>query len=63
MAVARADRRAGRCEPAREAARREAAAQALASAITVNRRQAAFASRVEAGDTGKATPSYVDCAM
>lgn len=39
------------------------AASALAAAITTNRRQAAFAERVETGDAGKATPSYVDCAM
>lgn len=44
-------------------ARQIAAAQALTQAITTNRRQAAFAARVEVGSAGKATPSYVDCAM
>jgi hypothetical protein len=44
-------------------ARQLAAAQALATAMTANRRQALFAAKVESGDTGKATPSYVDCAM
>ncbi|HYN93834.1 MAG TPA: hypothetical protein VES42_08290 [Pilimelia sp.] len=40
------------------------AAQALATAMTANRRQAAFAARIEAGgDAGRATPSYIDCAM
>ena len=43
--------------------RQLAAAERLAQAITGNRRQAAFAARVEAGDAGKATPSYIDCAM
>jgi hypothetical protein len=39
------------------------AAQALSLAITANRRQTAFASRVEVGTPGKAVPSYLDCAM
>src|SRR4051812_49061645 len=44
-------------------ARQLAAAQALSSAIVMNRRQAAVTARVEVGTSGKATPSYVDCAM
>jgi hypothetical protein len=44
-------------------ARQIEAAQALSMAITTNRRQTAFAARVEVGTQGKATPSYVDCAM
>ena len=44
-------------------ARQLAAAHSLATAMTATRRQAAFAARVEGGDAGKATPSYVDCAM
>ncbi|HET9517197.1 MAG TPA: hypothetical protein VFO77_05690 [Actinoplanes sp.] len=44
-------------------ARQLAAAQAATTAITSNRRQTAFAARVEVGTPGKATPSYVDCAM
>jgi hypothetical protein len=43
--------------------RQLAAARELATAMTMNRRQAAFAAKVESGDDGKATPSYVDCAM
>lgn len=43
--------------------RQIAAAQQLSGAITTNRRQAAFAARVEVGTPGKAAPSYVDCAM
>lgn len=39
------------------------AARALAAAMTANRRQAAFAARVESGYAGKNPPSYVDCAM
>jgi hypothetical protein len=39
------------------------AAHALSLAITANRRQTAFASRVEVGTPGKAIPSYVDYAM
>lgn len=39
------------------------AAQALAMAVTANRRQMAYASRVEVGTPGKAVPSYVDYAM
>jgi hypothetical protein len=38
-------------------------AQALSLAITANRKQTAFASRVEVGTPGKAIPSYVDYAM
>jgi hypothetical protein len=44
-------------------ARQLAAAQAASAAITANRRQTAFAARVEVGTQGKAVPSYVDCAM
>jgi hypothetical protein len=44
-------------------ARQLAAARELSGAITTNRRQAAFAARVEVGTPGRATPSYVDCAM
>ncbi len=44
-------------------ARQLAAAQALSSAIVMNRRQAAVTARVEVGTSGKAVPSYVDCAM
>jgi hypothetical protein len=44
-------------------ARQLEAAQALAMAVTANRRQTAFAARVEVGTHGKAIPSYVDCAM
>jgi hypothetical protein len=44
-------------------ARQLAAARALTTAMTATRRQAAFAARVDAGGAGKATPSYVDCAM
>ena len=36
------------------------AAKAAAMAITVNRRQTAFAAKVEVGTAGKAIPSYVD---
>jgi hypothetical protein len=39
------------------------AARQLTTAMAVNRRQAAFTARVEAGDAGRATPSYLDCAM
>jgi hypothetical protein len=39
------------------------AAQAAALAITANRRQTAFAARVEVGTPGKGVPSYIDCAM
>ena len=44
-------------------ARQLAAARELSTALTANRRQAAFAAKVEAGHQGKATPSYLDCAM
>jgi hypothetical protein len=43
--------------------RQLAAAQRLTVEIAVNRRQAAFAARVETGGAGRQTPSYVDCAM
>lgn len=39
------------------------AARAAALAITANRRQTAFASRVEVGTAGKSMPSYLDCAL
>ncbi|MFI5493145.1 hypothetical protein [Actinoplanes sp. NPDC051859] len=39
------------------------AAKAAALAMTANRRQTAFASRVEAGAAGKQIPTYIDCAM
>jgi len=39
------------------------AARAAALAITANRRQTAFATRVEVGTAGKAGPSYLDCAL
>lgn len=44
-------------------ARQLAAAQALSLAMTTNRRQTAFAARIEVGTPGKAIPSYVDYAM
>jgi hypothetical protein len=44
-------------------ARQLTAARSLALAMAGNRRQAAFATRVEAGDPGKSPPTYVDCAM
>ncbi|RZU50451.1 hypothetical protein EV385_2223 [Krasilnikovia cinnamomea] len=44
-------------------ARQMEAAKAAALAITANRRQTAFAAKVEVGTPGKAIPSYVDCAM
>jgi hypothetical protein len=44
-------------------ARQIAAAAALAQAMTANRRQAAFAARVESGAQGRSGPVYVDCAM
>jgi hypothetical protein len=44
-------------------ARQIAAALAASTAMTANRKQNAFASRVEVGTGGKALPSYVDCAM
>jgi hypothetical protein len=44
-------------------ARQIAAAMAASTAMTANRRQNAFASRVEVGSGGRAIPSYVDCAM
>ena len=39
------------------------AAKAAAMAITVNRRQTAFAAKVEVGTAGKAVPTYVDYNM
>jgi hypothetical protein len=44
-------------------ARQVDAAQQLATAMAVNRRQAQFAAKVEVGGYGKAPPSYVDRAM
>lgn len=43
--------------------RQLAAAQAIARALTTNRRQAVMAARIEVGDQGAARPAYVDCAM
>lgn len=43
--------------------RQASAAQRLIMAIASNRRQAAFAAKVEVGDFGKAPPTYVDRAM
>ena len=43
--------------------RQVAATQQLAVAIAANRRQAAFAAKVESGGYGKAPPTYVDRAM
>jgi hypothetical protein len=43
--------------------RQLAAAKAAALAITVNRRQTAFAAKVEVGTAGKAVPTYVDYNM
>jgi hypothetical protein len=43
--------------------RQLAAARALALAMTANRRQVAFAAKVEAGDAGGITPSYLDFAV
>ena len=39
------------------------AAKAAALAITANRRQTAFAAKVEVGTAGKAVPTYVDYNM
>jgi hypothetical protein len=44
-------------------ARQLAAASQAAAAITANRRQTAFAARVEVGSGGKSLPSYLDCAI
>jgi hypothetical protein len=44
-------------------ARQIAAAQAIATAIATNRRQAAMATRIESGGQGAPRPAYVDCAM
>ncbi|GGJ82567.1 hypothetical protein GCM10010123_10280 [Pilimelia anulata] len=43
--------------------RQLAAAQALTGTMTANRRQAAFAARVENGNPGKTPPTYVDQAL
>ena len=43
--------------------RQLAAAKAAALAITANRRQTAFAAKIEVGTAGKAIPSYVDWSM
>jgi hypothetical protein len=43
--------------------RQLAATRQLAVAIAANRRQAAFAAKVEVGGYGKAPPTYVDRAM
>jgi hypothetical protein len=42
-------------------ARQLAAAQAVSVAITGNRRQTAFAAKIEVGTAGKAIPNYLDC--
>jgi hypothetical protein len=42
-------------------ARQIAAAQAVSMAIIGNRRQTAFAAKIEVGTAGKAIPSYLDC--
>jgi hypothetical protein len=44
-------------------ARQLAAAQALAQAIAVNRKQAAVAGKIELFDSGAARPAYLDQAM
>jgi hypothetical protein len=44
-------------------ARQLAAARASALAMTTNRRQQAFADRVEVGKAGKSVPSYLDRAV
>lgn len=41
-------------------ARQLAAARAAATAITANRRQTAFAAKIEVGTAGKAIPTYLD---
>ncbi|MEU4221362.1 hypothetical protein [Actinoplanes sp. NPDC026623] len=41
--------------------RQLAAARAVTMAIIANRRQTAFAAKVEVGTAGKAIPTYVDC--
>jgi hypothetical protein len=43
--------------------RQVTAVRSIALAMAGNRRQAAFVTRVEAGDPGKSPPTYVDCAM
>jgi hypothetical protein len=42
-------------------ARQIAAASAIGAAIIGNRRQTAYAAKIEVGTAGKAIPSYVDC--
>ena len=42
-------------------ARQIAAARAVSTAITGNRRQTAYAAKVEVGTAGKAVPAFVDC--
>ena len=42
-------------------ARQIAAAQAVSAAIIGNRRQTAYAAKVEVGTAGKAIPNYLDC--
>ncbi len=44
-------------------ARQLAAAQQITLALATNRRQAAFAAKVEVGAQGAARPAYLDCAM
>lgn len=44
-------------------ARQLAVSRAAAAAITANRRQTAFAARIEAGAAGKSVPSYLDRAV
>ena len=39
------------------------ATQAVVVTLATNRRQAAFAERVEAGGSGAARPAYLDCAV
>jgi hypothetical protein len=43
--------------------RQLAAAQQITLALATNRRQAAFAAKVEVGAQGAARPAYLDCAM
>jgi hypothetical protein len=43
-------------------ARQLEAARAVATAMTANRRQTAFATRVEVGAQGRRVPIYIDCA-
>jgi hypothetical protein len=41
--------------------RQIAAAQAVSAAIIGNRRQTAYAAKIEVGTAGKAIPNYLDC--